>query len=250
MRVLSLFRRKSAEFSGKQLSDLEKRIGYSFKNLSFLEQALRHRSSLQKDNLEPGEANELMEFLGDAVLGLVTAEYLYCQYPDENEGKLTQLKSLVVSGQALSQCAGEMALGDFIIMGTGEIRNGGRSRPTILEDAFEALVGAIYLDGGLKPARKFITDNLLTHLEVWAEQKDFQNYKSLFLEWAQSKGYPQPFYKVAGETGPEHNKMFTIEVSLKDEVLGIGKGRSKKLAEQRAARSAMEKMNLLGKTDE
>jgi len=239
-----VFQKKRLQYSGRLPRNLEKRIGYRFKNPAFLERALRHRSSLQMDNLSAGDSNELLEFLGDAVLGLVTADFLYRHFPDESEGKLTQLKSLVVSGQALSLLAVELGLGDFIIMGSGEIRNGGRQRPTILENAFEALVGAIYLDGGMKPAQRFLQNRLLSRLEEWTELEEFQNYKSLLLEWAQANNLPQPYYRVIEESGPDHNKVFTIDVALNEEILGVGKGRSKKLAEQRAARAAMEKIGL------
>jgi len=234
-----LLRKKAAVFSEVRLRELEERLGYCFREPLLLEKALRHRSSLQSDKLTASSANEQLEFLGDAVLGLVTAEYLFRSYPREDEGKLTKYKSVIVSGLMLSKYAAKIGLGDFILMGSGEIRSGGRTRPTILEDAFEAAVGAIYLDGGLKAARRFIESRLLVFLEDELEAVSNQNFKSELLEYAQSCGLPQPFYSVVDSVGPDHHKTFIVQVSLEGRELGKGSGRSKKSAEQRAAQAAL-----------
>ena len=244
MFLKNLFKRSKFKSSGNRFAGLEKNIGYRFQDSSLVVKALRHRSALQKDNLEPVDANETLEFLGDAVLGLVTAEYLFHKLPCENEGKMTQLKSLAVSGHVLSICATEIDLGKYLLLGSGEAKNGGRSRPTILEDAFEALVGAIYLDGGLKYAARFIHDCLLTKLPKFLENEDLNNYKSQLLEWAQANISDQPYYHVIEESGPDHDKTFTVEVSLTNQSKGKGRGQSKKLAEQRAARSALKNMGV------
>lgn len=240
-----LFRKKATVFSGFRLRELEARIGYCFKDPGLLEKALRHRSSLQRDKLTAVCANEQLEFLGDAALGLVTAEYLFRKYPEEDEGKLTKIKSLMVSGQILSKYAANLGLGEYLLMGSGEIRSGGRSRPTILEDAFEAIAGAIYLDGGLEAAREFIETKLLIHLDDEIESTTNQNFKSELLEYAQACGFPQPFYSVIDSTGPDHHKTFTVLVSVNGQDMGRGKGRSKKSAEQRAAQEALLRLGVL-----
>jgi len=239
-----IFRKRSTQFDGKRLAELENRLGYRFQDISLVEKALRHRSSLQRDNLDASDSNELMEFLGDAVIGLITAEHLYLEFPDVDEGKLTQIKSVVVSGRVLGDKAAGIGLGDFLLMGTGESRNGGRDRPSILEDAFEAMVGAIYLDGGLKAAEDFVHKILLSDIDDILDATESKNFKSILLEHAQANSEGQPYYKVISEDGPDHHKTFTIEVSIKGETLGKGVGRSKKRAEQRAASAALEKLNV------
>lgn len=226
------------------MSELEGKIGYRFKNPSLAERALRHRSSLQQEKLEQTDAYEQLEFLGDSVIGLISAEYLFKEYPDEDEGKLTQIKSLLVSGEVLSQRAMALDLGQFLLMGAGEVRSGGRERRSILEDAFEALVGAIYLDGGLKAAKRFVQRHLLNCVNEVIDSDELRNYKSMLLEYAQSTSTSQPVYEVVSETGPDHQKTYSIEVSLNGKALGMGRGCSKKRAEQRAARVALEKLGV------
>jgi ribonuclease-3 len=223
---------------------LEKRIDYRFKHASIAERALTHRSSLQREKLELIDSNEQLEFLGDSVLGLVASEYILEKYPHFGEGRLTQIKSLIVSGEVLSQSARHIDLGAFLLMGVGEIRSGGRTRPSILEDAFEALVGAIYLDGGLKAARKFIRQHLLTRLEEICESDDLRNYKSILLEYTQSHSSKQPVYRVISEEGPDHQKNYKIEVLISGESFGFGEGTCKKRAEQLAARCALLKLGV------
>ena len=237
-----IFHRKEHRFNGKPLARLEAKIGYRFKKASIVEKALRHRSALQKEGLNPTEAYEQLEFLGDSVIGLVVAEYLFKKYPDSAEGKLTQIKSLLVSGEVLSQKALELELGQYILMGDGEIRSGGRKRRSILEDTFEALVGAIFIDGGLKCATKFIRRHLLSDVKEILDSDELRNYKSMLLEYAQSTSATQPHYKVVSESGPDHKKIYTVEVSISNKVLGTGQGRTKKRAEQKAAQTALSKI--------
>ncbi|NQS99115.1 MAG: ribonuclease III [candidate division Zixibacteria bacterium] len=239
-----IFRRAAVEFNCWRLSELEERIGYRFRDPSLAERALRHRSSLQQEKLDQTDAYEQLEFLGDSVIGLIAAEYLFREYPDEDEGKLTQIKSLLVSGEVLSQRALALDLGRFLLMGAGEVRSGGRERRSILEDAFEALVGAVYLDGGLKAAQRFVQRHLLSCVDEIIDSDELRNYKSMLLEYAQSTSTSQPVYMVMSESGPDHKKIYTIEVSLNGKILGTGEGRSKKRAEQKAAREALEKLGV------
>jgi ribonuclease-3 len=239
-----IFRFKSARYKDHHLSKLERKIGYRFHQRSLLERAVKHRSVFNGKKGNYNESNEQLEFLGDAVLSLVVAQYLLDLNPQFGEGELTKLKSLVVSGEVLSRCAMELDLGKFLQMGTGEIRSGGRTRPSILEDAYEALVGAVFLDGGLKSTRNFVRRTLLDHIEEIVESSDLQNYKSRLLEYAQANFSTQPYYRVMAETGPDHHKTYKIEVFIRNQSFGYGEGCSKKRAEQSAARQALTKLNI------
>lgn len=227
-----------------KLRELEVRIGYRFRNPRLAEKALRHRSSLVQDNLPDNDSYERLELLGDAVITLVTSEYLLQEYPDAVEGDLTKLKSLVVSGEVLSQRASKLGLGNYISMSEGELRSGGRGKPSILEDVFESLAGAIYLDGGLKAAQRFVENHLLRHTDALSNSEKHRNFKSILLEYAQSELATQPKYRVVSEEGPDHQKIYNIEASIEGKVVGAGKGTSKKRAEQQAARSALEKLGV------
>ena len=226
------------------IKTLEAKIGYSFINPEFAVNALRHRSSLQQDNLTPNEAYERLEFLGDAVLGFITARFLVKTYRDAEEGELTKRKSLIVSGDILSERARELGLGEHLILGYGEKRAGGESNPSILEDIFESLVGAIYLDGGFNAASKFVHRHLLNHSREILNNDDHLNYKSMLLEHAQANMSVQPVYRVVSEEGPSHRKTYCIEVSVSEKKLGAGIGPNKKRAEQRAAKAALEKLGV------
>jgi ribonuclease-3 len=203
---------------------------------------VKHRSSFSGSKDHTGESNEQLEFLGDAVLSLIVAEHLLTINPQYGEGELTKLKSMVVSGEVLSRRAKELDLGQFIRLGNGEIRSGGRVRPSILEDTYEAIVGAIFLDGGLNPARAFIRYTLLDFLDELLESSDLQNYKSRLLEYTQANFGAQPSYRVVSESGPDHHKTYRIEVFIHNQSYGWGEGRNKKRAEQRAARQALIKL--------
>ncbi len=185
------------------------------------------------------KSNERLEFLGDAVLGFITAEHLFSRFPDKDEGFLTRLRAKLVNGKALAQCAERINLGSLILMSKNMDQERGRQNRTILADAFEALVGAIYLDQGLDIARIFIHRTMLEQVDLLELAHQYDNYKSLLLEFAQARGWPQPQYRVVVEEGPSHAKTFTVDAVLKGEPKGRGQGNSKKLAEQRAAKEAL-----------
>ncbi len=204
------------------------------------EQALRHRSLLADDTVR--ESNERLEFLGDAVLDFVMAEHLYRLFPQGDEGFLTRLRSRIVNGQALAQCAAELGLGDMILMSTAMDRDGGRDSAAILADALEAVIAALYLDLGEQAVRKFVRNKILARLDLedLANLKD--NHKSLLLEYVQALGWPQPVYRVAREEGPPHERVFTIDAMLRNEAYGRGQAQSKKKAEQKAAAEALDRL--------
>ncbi len=245
---LSLIRRNKSSNkrpgSDKELRDLEKQIKYSFKDISLLDQALKHRSIIAETSDSRHDANERLEFLGDAVLDLVVSQILYERFRKANEGYLARMKSLVVSGRQLSSKARQMGLGEFVQLSVGESRNGGRTRRSILEDALEALIGAIYLDGGLEPATAFISLFVADDISSRLIRDKEENYKSLILEFAQARGEGAPSYRVNSEEGPDHAKVFTVEVMVGGETVGVGSGRSKKQAEQQAAKAASDHFNL------
>lgn len=223
------------------LHRLEKRLGVKFRDLGLLECALTHRSFLSRA-AEDEESNERMEFLGDAVLGLLVSAYLYGQFPEEREGRLTKMKSLVVSGAVLAQRSEALGLGKYIRMSSEESASGGRGRESILADGFEAVVGAVFLDQGLRAAEGLVQRHLLSELGAISESAEHVNYKSLLQEFAQARHRTHPDYRVRRESGPDHHKTFTIEVFVAGKMLGEGKGKTKKEAEQRAARQAMESL--------
>ncbi len=242
------FRWKNARVSPALRQDvrsLERLLGYTFRRPELLITALKHRSYLDNAGEERTASNERLEFLGDAVLDLVVSDYFYGLRPDDDEGVLTNIKSAIVSGTTLAAQARKMQLGRFLLLSDNEASNGGRERVSILEDTFEALVGALYLDGGLKPARKFVQKFLLADVGKILEQSHLKSYKSMLLEYAQGRGMEPPVYNVLQESGPDHNKTYLVEVRLSGEVLGTGQGRSKKQAEQRAAQMGMERVREL-----
>jgi ribonuclease-3 len=192
----------------------------------------------------PRDSNERLEFLGDSVLGLVTSEYLYRAHPTEHEGQLTKTKSLLVSKAILSRRALAMGLGKFVLMSHSEVESGGRQRLSILADAFEAVVGAVYLDQGFEAAREFIERWLLRESRVIAADKRHTNYKSHLQEYVQGAFRTHPVYRIRSEMGPDHSKQFNVEVMVGKRVLGQGKGRNKKEAEQSAARDALERVEV------
>ena len=198
----------------------------------------------------PRESNERLEFLGDSVLGLVTSESLYRQYPNEHEGHLTKIKSLLVSKAILSRRALAMGLGRFVLMSHSEVESGGRQRLSILADAFEAVLGAIYLDQGFETARQFIDHWLLRDSRAITSDERHVNYKSHLQEYVQSTYHTHPVYRIRSEYGPDHSKHFNVDVMVGRRVLGSGKGRNKKEAEQAAARSALDQAGALPRMDE
>lgn len=223
---------------------LEAKLGYAFRDRSLLANALLHRSHIHVTGQERESSNERLEFLGDAVLGLVANEDLYHRFPDRSEGDLTKMKSLLVCGARLSEVAIECDLGVHIRMSRSEAATGGRQRSSILADTTEALIGAVYLDGGLGAARAVIKRVVLKGSESVLARRSLRNYKSRLQELIQSRYKSPPRYKVVKVDGPDHDRIFQVTVSFGGDVLGLGEGRNKKTAEQQAARVALEKLEL------
>ncbi len=232
-----------AEISANLVA-VEVKLGYDFRDKSLLGNALLHRSHIHVTGQDREQSNERLEFLGDAVLGLVANEELYHSYPDRSEGDLTKMKSLLVCGAHLSEVAIEFDLGANIRMSRSEAATGGRQRSSILADTTEALIGAVFLDGGLSPAREVIKRLVLKSSETVLERRSLRNYKSRLQELIQSRYKSPPRYKVIKVAGPDHNRVFQVSVSFNGEVLGLGEGRNKKTAEQQAARLALEKLEV------
>jgi len=221
------------------LRELTKRLGVEFHDLGLLRQALTHRSYLGE--VENAESNERLEFLGDSVLGLVVAEYLYRRYGDRTEGELAKAKAVAVSEPILAQAAKDLGIDKVILLSAGEEASGGRQRLSILSDTFEAVVAAVFLDLGLETARGFILRALEQILEDIERKEHIRDYKSLLQELTQGSRKRAPDYVVVSEKGADHDKTFVVEVRLDTEVLGKGTGKSKKQAEQAAALEALEK---------
>ena len=220
--------------------DIEELVGTRIRTMALYEQALRHRSVLSDS---APESNERLEFLGDAVLDFVMAEHLYRRFPEGDEGFLTRLRSRIVNGRALAQCAAELGLGDMIAMSGAMQRDGGRDSAAILADAFEAVVAALYLDLGEQAVRQFVQNKMLVRLDLEELANLRDNHKSLLLEYVQAIGWPLPVYRVAHEEGPPHDRVFTMEVFLRNEAYGRGRAQSKKEAEQQAASEALARLH-------
>ncbi len=220
--------------------ELEHKLGYHFRNPGLLIQALKHRSYLGTTGEARHAANERMEFLGDAVLDLIVSEYLYAKEEFASEGRLTQIKCSVVSGKMLAKLAADIGIGEFLLLSDGEARAGGRQRVSILEDTFEAIVGAIYLDGGIAASEQFLREVVLKRFDRFELLEPIGNHKSDLLEWSQDAGLGSPRYILLNEEGPEHNKLFHIAVEIGGQSLASGEGHTKKQAEQNAARVALE----------
>ncbi len=223
------------------MKNLESEIGYKFNNKEYLMEALTH-SSFANERHKNIKCNERMEFLGDAVLSIISAEFLYEKYPDMPEGELSKLRSSLVCTDSLSGFARQISLGSYLFLGKGEINTGGADRPSILENAFEALIAAIYLDGGMDNAKKFVLSFLSKAVENHTIK--FKDYKTILQEIVQQNPDENVNYVLVGESGPDHDKTFEIEVHLNSNVIGRGKGRSKKSAEQAAAKEALDLMGL------
>ncbi len=223
------------------MKKLETKIEYTFKNHDYLAEALTH-SSFANENSGSLPCNERMEFLGDAVLSIISAEYLYNKFPKMPEGRLTKLRSSLVCTQSLSAFAKEIELGNYLKMGKGETASGGADRPSVLEDAFEALIAAIYLDGGMEEAKRFVLRFLSR--EVENHHVNFRDYKSLLQEIIQQNPDETLTYTVVGTSGPDHDKRFDVELKLNSNIIGKGHGTSKKNAEQLAAKEALELMGV------
>lgn len=219
---------------------IEKLLAFEFANKALLQRALTHRSYLNEEPDYPLEDNERLEFLGDAVLDFVTAEYLYHHYPEMPEGRLTNLRSALVRTERLAQFSAELDLGDYILMGRGEVSSGGRRRMAILCDVFEAIVGAIYLDSGIEAAIAFIHRIIEPALEEIIATNADKDSKSLLQELAQSYHRITPTYQTVEESGPDHAKEFVVEAVIGEQAYGQGAGYSKQTAAQAAAEQALQ----------
>ena len=220
---------------------LESRLGYTFKDRSLLENALMHSSYANERRAAGCVSNERLEFLGDSVLGMVTAEKLYKLFPDLPEGKLSRLRAELVCEQSLHAVALGLGLGDYLLLGKGEAHTGGRERPSILADAVEAIIAAMYLDGGIEVARTFILTKVLAGLDAGVIHH-VVDHKTELQERVQRKADQHLEYRLTGESGPDHDKRFTMAVYLNGAEIGSGVGRSKKEAEQAAAKAALEQV--------
>lgn len=220
-------------------------LDYEFKNGQLLVQALKHRSYLPISREDRIYSNERLELLGDAVLALVVVEFLYWRYPMKEEGELTSIKSLIVSRRILARIARTLELGNYILLSDSEEKSGGRNRASIIADALEAVIGAIYLDGGLGKVREFIEKKFLCNFDEIVSEDLHKNYKSILLEYAQSQNVGVPYYKMQSVEGPDHEKIFTVEVKIQDDVLGVGTANSKKRAEQKAAKEALKSLYII-----
>lgn len=214
-------------------------VGRPITDLALYERAFTHRSILRAHPESGRVSNERLEFLGDAVLGFIVAEHLHHRFPNKDEGFLTKLRAKLVNGQALARCARSIELGPLVIMSENMEQTGGRSSVSILADAYEAVIGAVYLDLGLEEARAFIIRSMFNDVDLEALAAQHDNYKSLLLEYAQAHSWPQPRYRVLTEQGPSHDRTFTVEVLINDEPYGTGTAGSKKRAEQLAANEAL-----------
>ncbi|MEM6325583.1 MAG: ribonuclease III [Bacteroidota bacterium] len=229
-----------ASSGGVRREDIERLVGMPVNDLELYEHALRHRSIFRGQPTDGTESNERLEFLGDAVLGAAVAERLYRRFPDRDEGFLTRTRANLVNGKTLARFAETIGLHELVLLSDNMETSGGRSTPTILADAFEAVVGAVYLDQGFAEARAFVNRVLETCVDLDAAAEQRTNFKSQLLEFVQARAMSQPTYCVVGETGPSHDRTFTVEAMVDEVAYGQGQAGSKKQAEQRAAREALE----------
>lgn len=228
----------------KKLSDLQEVIGYQFKQEGLLRQALTHSSFANEKHMKKHSDNERLEFLGDAVLEIVSSEFLYKNYPNKSEGDLTKFRASLVCEPTLALCTREIDLGKYLFLGKGEDLTGGRKRNSILSDALEAVIGAIYLDGGFEHAKEFIHKFILTDIE---HKKLFYDCKTNLQEEVQGHYEEALNYRLISEEGPDHDKRFTVEARIGEKVIGKGVGHTKKAAEQEAAYEALLKLKAVDK---
>ncbi|MDR2359730.1 MAG: ribonuclease III [Oscillospiraceae bacterium] len=221
----------------------DNRLGYKFKNPKLLETALTHSSYVNENGLDRIHCNERLEFLGDSILGYITAEYLFYRNPDVSEGYLTKTRSILVREESLASASLALGIGNMLRLGKGEEQSGGRTRPSILADAFEAALAAIFLDGGMDAAKLFVYKNILRR------EREIKNviggdYKTQLQEIVQAHGHSSPQYSIIKEIGPDHERVFTAEVFISGVSAGIGSGKTKKDAEQSAAKSAVNTLKI------
>ena len=218
--------------------DLEKKLGYRFRKKSLLHAALTHRSYRYECN-ETDTDNQRLEFLGDAALGLITAAYLYAEHPDRQEGELTKMRSRISSSRPLAELGAQCDLGEYLRLGKGESQTGGQTRPSNMTDAFEAVLGAAYLDGGIRAVKKIFDHRIVPYLQVMQPTYASDNPKGDLQELAQQRWQVNPRYRVVTEEGPSHARLYTVEVTLSEKVYGHGEGSNKRAAEMAAASEAM-----------
>ena len=222
------------------MRELEKKLNYTFRNSALLAEALSHSSYANEHRAEKLNSNERLEFLGDSVLGFVTAEFLFAKHPDMPEGDLTRIRAALVCEQSLYEVAQKLQLGQYLRLGRGEEAGGGRNRTSILADAMEAVFAAVYLDGGIVEASALIHRVLLDVEKETAVEERRKDFKTALQELVQRQADQVLTYRMIGEEGPDHAKIFSAEVLLNGKALGVGSGHSKKEAEQTAARSALQ----------
>jgi ribonuclease-3 len=235
---------------GSELEPLERRIGYRFKDRGLLEHALTHRSRVHEDASGGVFDNESMEFLGDSVLGFVIADMLFRQFPQHNEGHKSKLKASIVSAASLARLGEKINLGEFLILGRGEEKTGGRQKLALIADCYEALIAAIYIDGGVEPVRGFIerqfADLIQEARRTGVHATFTEDYKSALQEWLQSHDRGLPAYRLAGELGPPHRRLFDVEVVVNGVPVARAEGKSKKEAAQAAAKVALDRLSSEG----
>lgn len=235
---------------GSELEPLERQIGYRFKDRGLLEHALTHRSRVHEDASGGVFDNESMEFLGDSVLGFVIADMLFRQFPHHNEGQKSKLKASIVSAASLARLGEKINLGEFLILGRGEEKTGGRRKLALIADCYEALIAAIYIDGGIEPAKTFIERQFAGLIQearrTGAHATFTEDYKSALQEWLQSHDRGLPAYRLAGEIGPAHRRLFDVEVVVNGVPVARAEGKSKKEAAQAAAKLALDRLSSEG----
>ena len=223
----------------QNLDDIQRKIDYRFNNVALLKMAMTHSSYANDHKMKKTNSNERLEFLGDAVLELLSSEYLYDTYPDKPEGELTKLRASLVSENPLSGIAKKLGINDCLMLGKGEEITGGRERASITSDAVEALIGAIYLDGGMEPARKFVNKFVMTNID---EKLLYNDSKSMLQEIVQKNKLGELSYEIVAEKGPAHDKLYEVVCKLDEKIIGNGTGRTKKAAQQEAAFVAISKI--------
>lgn len=224
------------------MSGFEERIGYSFNNPEFIRTALTHSSYANENRSKKLQSNERLEFLGDSALGLICAQYIFLKYPELPEGELTKIRASVVCEASLHELSCGLGIDGELLLGRGEEQGGGRRRPSILANAFEAVLAAVYLDGGMKAANEFALRHIAHKVELAVKGRAAKDYKTLLQEIVQKNHEEVLSYRLKSETGPDHDKTFTVELLLNSNVIAEGVGKSKKDAEQKAAGQALELM--------
>ena len=227
------------------VNKLARKLSYTIRDPQLFRQALLHRSYLQVLDDDSASSNERLEFLGDSILNVVVSEYVYQEYPRAEEGELTKIRARMVNRKALAAYARQFDLWDFVLVSASAAQSAGRGSESILADAFEALIAALYLDGGYSVAQHFVREQIRTALQRGLVSTQDENFKSRLLEYSQANGLGVPRYTTLNEDGPDHDRTFTVEVQVGNRVCGVGRGKNKKDAEQAAAEQALESIGIL-----